>query len=131
MGVGLVPDLFEAVSQGVDMFDCVVPTRNGRNATIFTRDGKMLMRGASYTRDFTPMDAECPCYACRNFTRAYIRHLFNAEEYLAGRLCSLHNITFFVQLLDSMRKAIEEGRFSAFRKSFESRFNKSLPEGEL
>ncbi len=131
MGVGLVPDLFEAVSQGVDMFDCVVPTRNGRNATVFTRDGRMLMRGASYIRDFKPMDAECPCYACKNFTRAYIRHLFNAQEYLAGRLCSLHNLTFFIQLLEFTRKAIEENRFSDFRKSFEARFNKSLPQGEL
>src|SRR3989338_5960002 len=123
MGVGLPMDLFEAVSQGVDMFDCVVPTRNGRNATVFTPQGKLLMRGASYTRDFRPIDEHCPCYACRTYSRAYIRHLFNSEEYLAGRLASLHNLTFFIQLLDSMRHAIEEGRFSAFRREFESRFN--------
>ena len=124
MGVGMPFDLFEAVSQGVDMFDCVVPTRNGRNATVFTRNGKLLMRGASYTRDFRPMEEGCPCYASRTYTRAYIRHLFNAEEYLAGRLASLHNLTFFIQLLGSMRRAIEENRFTEFRQEFESCFIK-------
>lgn len=124
MGVGLPMDLFEAVSQGVDMFDCVVPTRNGRNATVFTPDGKLLMRGASYTRDFRPIDENCPCYACQTYSRAYIRHLFNSEEYLAGRLASLHNLTFFIQLLDSMRRAIEEDRFIEFRREFESKFNR-------
>ena len=123
MGVGLPMDLFEAVSQGVDMFDCVVPTRNGRNATVFTPGGKLLLRGASYIRDFRPIDDQCPCYTCRNFTRAYIRHLFNAEEYLAGRLASLHNLTFFIQLLRSMRRAIEEGRFLELRREFELKFN--------
>ena len=123
MGVGLPMDLFEAVSQGVDMFDCVVPTRNGRNATVFTSSGKLLLRGASYTRDFRPVDDTCPCYACRTHTRAYIRHLFNTEEYLAGRLASLHNLTFLIQLVDFMRQAIEEDRFTEFRRDFESRFN--------
>ncbi len=122
MGVGLPNDLFEAVSQGVDMFDCVVPTRNGRNATVFVPGGKLLLRGASYTRDFRPIDEHCPCYACRTYTRAYIRHLFNSEEYLAGRLASLHNLTFLIQLLKSMRRAIEEGRFTEFRREFESNF---------
>ena len=123
MGVGMPMDLFEAVSQGVDMFDCVVPTRNGRNATVFTPAGTLLMRGASYTRDFRPIDENCPCYTCRTYTRAYIRHLFNSEEYLAGRLASLHNLTFFIQLLDSMRRAIEKDRFVEFRREFESTFN--------
>ena len=123
MGVGLPMDLFEAVSQGVDMFDCVVPTRNGRNATVFTPSGKLLMRGASYTRDFRPIDEHCPCYTCKTYSRAYIRHLFNSEEYLAGRLASLHNLTFFIQLLDSMRRAIEEDRFSELRREFELKFN--------
>ena len=124
MGVGLPGDLFEAVSQGVDMFDCVVPTRNGRNATVFTRQGKLLLRGASYTRDFRPIDEKCPCYACRTYTRAYLRHLFNVEEHLGGRLASLHNLTFFVELLQSMRRAIEEDRFVEFRAEFERNFNK-------
>ncbi len=119
MGVGLPLDLFEAVSQGVDMFDCVVPTRNGRNATVFTRKGKLLLRGASYIRDFGPIEEGCPCYTCKKHTRAYLRHLFNSDEYLAGRLASLHNLTFFIQLLESMRRAIEEGRFSEYRRDFE------------
>ncbi len=123
MGVGMPMDLFEAVSQGVDMFDCVVPTRNGRNATVFTPNGKLLMRGSSYSKDFRPIDEHCPCYACRTYTRAYIRHLFNAEEYLAGRLASLHNLTFFIQLLDSMRRAIEEDRFLEFRREFERSYS--------
>ncbi|MBI3316252.1 MAG: tRNA guanosine(34) transglycosylase Tgt [Candidatus Omnitrophica bacterium] len=121
MGVGLPLDLFEGVSQGVDMFDCVVPTRNGRNATVFTSEGKLLLRGASYTRDFRPVDERCPCYGCRTYTRAYLRHLFNAEEHLAGRLAALHNLTFFIQLLDSIRRAIEEDRFTEFRREFEAK----------
>lgn len=122
MGVGMPLDLFEAVSQGVDLFDCVVPTRNGRNATVFTANGTLLLRGASYKTDFRPIEEGCPCYACRTATRAYLRHLFNAEEYLAGRLASLHNLTFFIQLLNSMRRAILEGRFAQFRKEFETKF---------
>ena len=125
MGVGLPLDLFEAVSQGVDMFDCVVPTRNGRNATVFTRQGKLLLRGASYIRDFGPIEEGCVCYTCKNHTRAYLRHLFNADEYLAGRLASLHNLTFFIQLLESMRRTIEENRFSEFRSEFEKDFKQS------
>ncbi len=118
MGVGMPLDLFEAVSQGVDMFDCVVPTRNGRNATVFTRKGRLLLRGASYTRDFGPIEEGCQCYACLTYTRAYIRHLFNTQEYLAGRLASLHNLTFFIQLLKSMRQAIMGDRFTTFRDDF-------------
>ena len=129
MGVGMPLDLFEAVSQGVDMFDCVVPTRNGRNATVFTPGGKLLLRGASYTKDFRPIDEKCPCYACRTYSRAYIRHLFNTEEYLAGRLASLHNLTFFIQLLASMRQAIGEGRFTEFRRDFERNFSKGEKNG--
>ena len=124
MGVGLPLDLFEAVSQGVDMFDCVVPTRNGRNATVFTASGRLLLRGSSYIRDFRPIDENCPCYACRTYSRAYLRHLFNAGEHLSGRLAALHNLTFFIQLLKSMRAAIEENRFAALRKSFERNFIK-------
>ena len=128
MGVGLPLDLFEAVGQGVDMFDCVVPTRNGRNATVFTPHGKLLLRGASYIRDFRPIDEKCPCYTCRTHTRAYIRHLFNTEEYLAGRLASLHNLTFLIQLLDSMRQAIAEDRFVELRRGFERNFNPEIEE---
>ncbi len=130
MGVGLPDDLFEAVSQGVDMFDCVVPTRNGRNATVFTPKGKLLLRGASYTRDLRPIDEHCPCYTCRTYTRAYLRHLFNAEEHLAGRLASLHNLTFFIQLLELMRQAIEESRFLELRRSFLSGYHNDPNDGK-
>ena len=128
MGVGLPHDLFEAVSQGVDMFDCVVPTRNGRNATVFTRFGKLHLRGAAYARDPRPMEEGCPCYACKNHSRSYLRHLFNAEEHLGGRLASLHNLTFFIQLLDNMRRAILENRFGEFRREFERDYqDKGVP----
>ncbi len=127
MGVGMPLDLFEAVSQGIDMFDCVVPTRNGRNATVFTPKGKLLIGGASYTKDFRPIDDQCRCYACRTYSRAYLRHLFNAEEYLAGRLASLHNLTFFIQLLASMREAIQEDRFQEFRRDFERNYRQGDP----
>ena len=120
MGVGMPDDLFEAVSQGVDMFDCVVPTRNGRNATVFTRKGKLLLRGASYIKDTRPIEEGCACYTCRTYTRAYIRHLFNVEEYLAGRLASLHNLFFFIQLLKQMRQAVLNDRFTEFRRAFEN-----------
>ncbi|MBI2094643.1 MAG: tRNA guanosine(34) transglycosylase Tgt [Candidatus Omnitrophica bacterium] len=122
MGVGMPLDLLEAVARGVDMFDCVIPTRNGRNATVFTPAGTLLLRGASYTTDFTPIDEQCPCYTCRTHTRAYLRHLFNAEEHLAGRLASLHNLTFFIQLLESARRSIEENRFVEFHREFERNF---------
>ncbi len=122
MGVGLPGDLLEAVSRGVDMFDCVVPTRNGRNGTVFTRRGRLNLRGAAYARDLGPIEEGCRCFACRTHTRAYLRHLFNAEEHLAGRLASLHNVTFFIQLLRSARRAIEEGCFAEFRADFEKQF---------
>ncbi|MBI4353519.1 MAG: tRNA guanosine(34) transglycosylase Tgt [Candidatus Omnitrophica bacterium] len=133
MGVGLPADFFEAVSQGVDMFDCVVPTRNGRNATVFTFKGKLLLRSARHTRDFQPIEEDCPCYACRTYSRAYLRHLFKAEEYLANRLASLHNLAFFIRLFRLMREAIEESRFMEFRKEFERNFeeaNKSESDGQ-
>ncbi len=124
MGVGMPLDLLEAVSQGVDMFDCVVPTRNGRHGTVFTPQGRMLLRESGYSADPRPIDEKCPCYACRTYSRAYLRHLFNTEEHLGGRLASLHNITFFIQLLASIRKSIEEDRFLEFRKEFERHFER-------
>jgi len=123
MGVGMPLDLLEAVSQGVDMFDCVVPTRNGRHGTVFTSGGRLLLREAKYVSDLRPLDEKCPCYACRTHSRAYLRHLFNSEEHLGGRLASLHNLTFFIQLLQSTRRAIEEKRFHEFRLAFERNYN--------
>ncbi|MFA5099451.1 MAG: tRNA guanosine(34) transglycosylase Tgt [Candidatus Omnitrophota bacterium] len=118
MGVGLPEDLIEAVDRGVDMFDCVAPTRYGRNGTAFTSTGKMIVRNASYARDFGPLDNACSCYTCKNFTRAYLRHLFNAEELLGHRLVSLHNIHFYLEIMRNLRKAIAQDRFSEFKKEF-------------
>ena len=122
MGVGFPTNLIEGVARGVDMFDCVLPTRNVRNGQLFTRFGKMNIKNLSYARDFTPPDPSCGCYVCRNFTRAYLRHLYTAGEILAARLCSWHNLYFLVNLLRDARSAIVEGRFPAFRRDFMENF---------
>jgi len=125
MGVGTPLDLIEAVAMGVDMFDCVMPTRNGRNGTAFTRAGKLLLRNSKYTKDFTPIDKECGCFSCRNYTRSYIRHLFNTEEILGLRLVSLHNIYFYVMLMREIREAITQNKFCDYKKEFISLFQSS------
>ncbi|MBI4637527.1 MAG: tRNA guanosine(34) transglycosylase Tgt [Candidatus Rokubacteria bacterium] len=122
MGVGKPDDLVEAVARGVDMFDCVLPTRNARNGQCFTGDGALTIKQARYARDPAPIDAECACYACRRFSRAYLRHLFMADELLAYRLLSLHNVTFFVRVMREMREAIARSAFSAFRTRFFTRY---------
>ena len=118
MGVGTPPDMLEAIASGIDMFDCVVPTRNGRNGQAFTFSGERQLRNAPFKEDFAPIDPECGCFTCRNYTRGYIRHLFNTEELLGLRLVSLHNIYFYVKLIQHSRDAIREGRFSDFKKQF-------------
>jgi queuine tRNA-ribosyltransferase len=118
MGVGLPQDIVEAAGSGVDMFDCVVPTRYGRNGTAFTSRGRLIVRNAAYAQDFGPLDAECRCYACRNFSRAYLRHLFNTDEILGLRLVSLHNIHFYLELMRKIRQAIYNDKFSEFKKEF-------------
>jgi len=115
MGVGTPPDILEAIAEGIDMFDCVVPTRNGRNGQAFTMEGDLQLRNAIYKEDLRPIDETCDCYACRNHTRSYIRHLFNTEELLGLRLVSLHNIQFYVKLIKLSRQAILEGRFLEFK----------------
>jgi len=99
----------------VDMFDCVLPTRNARNGTLYTSRGKVNIRRAEYREDASPLDPDCQCYTCRNFSKAYLRHLYVAQEILSYRLNSLHNITFFLTLVRQARKAIEEGRFAALK----------------
>jgi len=106
----------------VDMFDCVVPTRYGRNGTAFTSRGKLTVRNGAYARDLTPLDPACGCYCCTHFTKSYLRHLFNAGEILGLRLVSYHNIYFFLDLTARIRSAIREGRFTAFRKDFEEEY---------
>lgn len=118
MGVGEPPDLFDAIATGIDMFDCVVPTRNGRNGTAFTKSGRLLLRNSDYTKDFRPIDEDCGCYTCKTYTRGYIRHLFNTDEILGLRLVSLHNVYFYQYLMDKIRDAVKTGRFSEFKKSF-------------
>ncbi|MFA4842353.1 MAG: tRNA guanosine(34) transglycosylase Tgt [Candidatus Omnitrophota bacterium] len=122
MGVGLPQDLLEAVEIGIDMFDCVVPTRYGRNGAAFTSQGKLIIRNATFARDPKPLDEQCSCYTCKHFTRAYLRHLFNSEEMLGPRLVSLHNINFYLELMRKIREALHEDRFSEFKKEFLSTY---------
>ena len=122
MGVGLPEDIIEAIDRGVDMFDCVVPTRYGRNGSAFISSGKITIRNAPFIDDFGPLDPECDCYTCTNFSRAYLRHLFNAEEILGLRLVSLHNIHFFLELTRKAREAIMQDRFSNFKQEFFSKY---------
>ncbi|MFH1995702.1 MAG: tRNA guanosine(34) transglycosylase Tgt [Candidatus Omnitrophota bacterium] len=122
MGVGTPRDLIDAISIGIDMFDCVVPTRNGRNGQAFTWQGELQLRNAAYKADFRPIDEACECGVCRNHTRGYIRHLFNTQEILGLRLVSLHNIYFYVKLMETARLAIAEDRFLSFRDSFKNSY---------
>lgn len=124
MGVGTPPDIINAIASGIDMFDCVIPTRNGRNGQAFTWDGDVQLRNAEYKEDFRPIDETCECFACRNHTRAYIRHLFNTQEILGLRLVSLHNLHFYVKLIQLSREAIKEDRFAEFKDMFIKRYNK-------
>jgi len=111
MGVGKPENILESISRGVDMFDCVMPTRNARNANVFTWNGNLSLRNAKYKNDFTPLDEKCNCYTCRNYTRAYLRHLFIAEEILALELASIHNLYFYLDLVKQARKHIQDGDF--------------------
>jgi queuine tRNA-ribosyltransferase len=123
MGVGTVEDIFESVQRGIDIFDCVVPTRNARNGLAFTTYGKMHIRNAQYKNDHTPVDRECSCICCINHTRSYIHHLFNINEILGLRLLSLHNVTFYAKLLASIRTAIADESFLEFKKEFLATYN--------
>jgi queuine tRNA-ribosyltransferase len=114
MGVGKPLDLVLAVARGIDMFDCVLPTRNGRNGHAFTSVGELKIRNACHKRDSAPLESDCPCPTCRQFSRAYLHHLFLADEMLGPTLLSLHNLAFYNRLMAQMRQAIDEGGFSAF-----------------
>ena len=122
MGVGKPEDLVEAVARGVDMFDCVLPTRNARNGQCFTADGPLTLKQARYAKDASPLDPECACYACRTFSRAYLRHLFMADELVAYRLLSLHNVHFFLWLMRELRAAIVARAFEPFKARFSARY---------
>ncbi len=122
MGVGKPEDLVAAVARGVDMFDCVLPTRNARNGQCFTADGPLTIKHARLVRDPRPLQEDCGCETCRTFSRAYLRHLFTSEELLASRLLSLHNVHFFCGLMAAMREAIAAGTFGPFRARFFARY---------
>src|SRR5690606_12199935 len=117
MGVGTPEDLLEGVARGVDMFDCVFPTRIARHGTIFTRTGTVTVRNATYARDFSPLDPECDCYACRRFTRAYVRHLLKAGEILGMRLTTYHNLAFLIRLVKEARERLVAGDFHAWKEA--------------
>ncbi len=118
MGVGEPIAILEAVERGVDMFDCVLPTRNARNASVFTNEGPISLVRAAYREDFSPIDKECGCYTCRNYTKAYLRHLFKAKEILASTLATWHNLYFMEHFMKRLRDAIREDRFSDFKREF-------------
>jgi queuine tRNA-ribosyltransferase len=127
MGIGAPEDLVEGIHAGFDMFDCVMPTRNARNGMLFTSFGRLNIKGAVYAEDRRPIDPECDCYVCRNYNRAYLRHLYRAGEILASRLNSWHNLHFYLTLMANARKAIAEGRFTDFRREFYAKREKSGP----
>ncbi len=118
MGVGLPEDILESVERGMDMFDCVIPTRYARSATLFTRRGKIRLTNRRYRRDFFPVDVSCSCYCCSNFTRAYLHHLYNANEILSAILAAIHNVRFYTDMMEQTRQAIEKNDFLAFKKDF-------------
>lgn len=126
MGVGSPDDLIEGVIRGVDMFDCVLPTRIARNGTAMTSQGKVVVRNATYAEDFTPLDPECDCYTCRNYTKAYIRHLIKTNEILGARLITTHNLHFLLKLMENIRQAIREDRLLDFREEFFTKYGYEL-----
>ncbi|MEG1645834.1 MAG: tRNA guanosine(34) transglycosylase Tgt [Clostridia bacterium] len=123
MGVGSPDCIVEGIMRGIDMFDCVLPTRIARNGTAFTRTGNLTIRNATFKEDFSPVDSECDCYCCKNFSRAYIRHLLNSEEILGGKLLSIHNIRFLTKLTEDIKQAIWEDRFGDFYADFVKNYN--------
>jgi queuine tRNA-ribosyltransferase len=118
MGLGTPPQMVEMVARGIDMFDCVLPTRVARNGTAFTAAGTLNLKNACYTLDEGPIEEGCGCYACTNFSRAYLRHLVKAEEILGLRLITLHNLHFYLGLMTKVRAALEVGAFAEFRRDF-------------
>ena len=126
MGVGTPEDLIENISRGVDMFDCVMPTRNARNGTLFTSFGKLNIKGAKYKLDDTPIDSECNCFTCKTYSRAYINHLFRSREISYFRLATIHNLHYYLNLMKDARKAIIENNFENFKKEFYKKRNMSI-----
>jgi queuine tRNA-ribosyltransferase len=126
MGVGTPEDILDAVMLGVDLFDCVLPTRNARNGTLFTSSGKISIKQSQYAEDGRPIDETCSCYTCRNYSRAYLRHLYMAKEILSSRLKTIHNLHYYIDFIKQIRRAIDEGRLDRFYQSH--RMNSNRPE---
>ena len=122
MGLGTPAQMVELVARGVDMFDCVLPTRVARNGTAFTRKGSLSIKGGAYKADFQPIEAGCDCFACRHFTRAYLRHLLNVGEILGLRMLSVHNTRMYLQVMADVRMAIANGTFAEFRREFAANY---------
>ena len=118
MGVGEPADMLEAVEDGIDMMDCVQPTRLGRHGTVFTKYGRLVIKNSAYSRDDRPLDEDCDCYVCKNYTRAYIRHLFKTGEILGQRLATYHNLHFLLKLMDNARNAILNEKFQEYKEEF-------------
>lgn len=131
MGVGQLAQIVEGVHAGIDMFDCVMPTRFARNGTAFTLDGRLPVKSAVYKEDLRPLVEDCECYTCKTHTRAYLRHLLNVNEILGVRLLSIHNLHFYLNFMRELRTSIEEGRFQSFREAFHNRFRRIQEEHEL
>lgn len=124
MGVGTPEDLLDAVVRGIDMFDCVLPTRLGRNGSLYTTFGRINIKNNRFIDDLSPVDPECDCWACRNYTAAYLRHLYKCDEILASRLATFHNLHFYGMLMQRVRQAIEQGRLTEYRKEFLAKYRK-------
>lgn len=125
MGMGTPEDILESIAHGADMFDCIIPTRYGRTANAFTALGKLNLRNACYAQDLSPVDSECSCYLCKNFTRAYVRHLFYANEMLGPQLLSMHNVHFYLNLIKQARQAIAANEFIKFKENFLEKYKHS------
>jgi len=127
MGMGTPSDLLNGIQRGIDMFDCVMPTRNARNGTLFTSGGKLSIRTAAMREDSSPPDPQCECYTCRNFSRAYLRHLYLTREMLGFRLSTIHNLSYYHQLVSGARSAVLSDSFARFRKGIEERWKENVP----
>jgi queuine tRNA-ribosyltransferase len=128
MGIGTPGYILEAVENGVDMFDCVLPTRNARNGSYFTRDGMLAIKNSRHADDFSPVDPECGCKVCENYSRAYLRHLYKEQEILSAILASYHNLYFLNQMMREVRTAIAENKFMEYKTKFLTRFSRKEDE---
>ena len=126
MGVGEPIDILEGIERGIDMFDCVLPTRLARHGNAFTKEGKINLKNAKYKTDFTPIEEDCDCYTCKNYTKSYVKHLINCNESLGGTLLSIHNIRFLIKLTEDTRKAIEENNFKKFKEEFINKYKNNI-----